>query len=280
MMCLLFAQKSHQLMSTILLLQCMIAFTSAMDQNYFIFMHISKTGGTWANKHLPTLLRATLCDTPTWGQWDVFKASSVQFAPSRTCNFLTYECKLAGFRALLGDDVLRASKLLTFIRNPMAHWLSAFEHILRLPDAVPILLEHVAAVERKNAKHFMLQNFQMIHFGINVTDSLRTLEQFFWFGLTEEFEISVALLLCQVYGRVDVDLDMQWLASVRQKSNVATPLNYTVNSNVIGRLVALNRLEIHFHNLVLPLFWSRVRLQRACLSRSGIDLSAMDVLIS
>jgi hypothetical protein len=260
----------------------MIVYTSAADHNSFIFMHISKTGGTWANVHLPTLLRARLCDTPTWGQWDVFRASSVQFAPSRTCDFLTYEAKLAGFRAVLGDDVLRASKLLTFIRDPMAHWLSAFEHLLRLPDepAVPTLLEHVDAVERKSAKHFTLRNFQMTHFGINVTDALRTLERFFWFGLTEEFEISIALLLCQVHGRVDVDLDMQWRAWVHEKSNAATPLNYTVNSNVIDRLVALNRLEIHFHNLALPLFWSRVRLQRACLSRSGIDLSAMDVVLS
>lgn len=275
----------HRQTTTVaLLLQCLTMFTIAIatDHNAFIFMHISKTGGTWAIRHLPELLHAKLCDTPTWGKWDAFAAASVQFAPNRTCDFLTFEARLPAFRSLLGDDVLRASKLLTFIRNPLAHWLSAFEHILFLAQSGrtigprPTLHEHVAAVERNNANHFMLRNFQMLHFGVSVADALRTLEQFFWFGVTEEFEISIALLLCQVHGRVDADIDAQWLAWAREKKNAAVTANYTIDAGVIARLVALNRLEIHFHNLVLPLFWRRVRLQRACLSRSGIDLTAVD----
>lgn len=268
-----------------MLLNFLTMFASATDHNAFIFMHISKTGGTWANRHLPELLQAKLCDTPTWGKWDAFKAASVQFAPNRTCDFLTFEARLPAFRSLFGDNVLRASKLLTFIRNPLAHWLSAFEHILLLAQKAPndtgvqpTLHEHVAAVERNNAKHFMLRNFQMSHFGVSVVDALRTLEQFFWFGLTEEFEISIALLLCQVHGRVDFDANAPWLAWARKKENAAVPANFSINSNLLSRLVALNELEIHFHNLVLPLFWRRVRLQRACLSRSGIDLTAMDAV--
>ena len=240
-------------------------------------MHIAKTGGETANVVLPMVLDAAKCDVPGYDNWPALVHGTKAF--TNRCHFLSYETKYQVFEDLLRNCSIspESVRFLTFLRNPHAHWLSAWEHMYRarmrkeLGDAsskIPATFEElVSQVEAGPSVYYYLRNFQMNFFGSNVSDALVRLHRFFWFGLTSEYQLSLALLR-QAFGQVRNNFERHAHAHV----NEALDFEFVMTTRLWKRLVQLNVLENRFFLIAVAEFWNRVRLHKDCIRNAGFHV--------
>jgi hypothetical protein len=243
----------------------------------YVFMHIPKTGGFSANHIFGSLLGVDVCKGNRFfrdvaGVRRVLDSSRRAGVFARDCRLLTYEARLAQLRQWLTPSHVAAYRVLSFVRNPLSHWFSAWQHMYRLKvhgraDGLDSLPQLVHQLERGVVSHYDLRNFQLSFFGDTLGSALLELRRVFWFGLTEESTLSYALLQCQVFGYVNATL----LSSATEiVYNPSMDFNYTISAGLLKRLNQLNEQELRFYSLTVAEFWRRVNTQIDCLSATQL----------
>jgi hypothetical protein len=173
---------------------------------------------------------------------------------------------------------------LASFREPLSHFFSGFEHMQHPLHPNP-LIPHSIAQLIDNLKHgvhyhYDLRNFQSNHLQLqpsrsnyqpsayNFTEAVLYMRKLDWFSITEEYALSLKLLMCQFTGTVDEAFLANTLSNSRKvrSEGKSGAWNYEISANLLADIRNLNKYDIEFYELAVTEFWERVRKHKQCLN--------------
>jgi len=167
----------------------------------FYHAHIPKTGGTslWRmvvpSKDAPDKdLNCGLpnCCSPRMRN----RTDAVKFALSnKKCSFFSYELYRRHVENIMKESP-KVYKGITFLRDPLAHSLSALQHMETYhKDDCKNVTQYLSGTGCHN---YDLHNMQTGRLGSSLKDSVATIDSLFFLGITDYYDESICLLRYQL----------------------------------------------------------------------------------
>jgi len=188
---------------------------------------------------------------------------------------------------ILGYNVSSDFAVLSSFREPISHFLSSFEHMQlkrmkdltkksNIPATLDVLIDQL---KRGVHIHFDLRNFQSRCMASNGTDALdgtpstvherfQYMRSLYWFSIMENYELSLKLLQCQVFGYVDESKLKDVLAkkyNVRSSQSNAG-MKYAISAQNLRDITDLNKDDMAFYQMAVVEFWNRIKVHSKCLN--------------
>lgn len=266
----------------------------------YMYLHIPKTGGTSLRHHIPSLLNLDHCNSKynipsccaSKGGAITNKSLSTLMAkfsyPNlwNQCNFLDYEWKRVHMEQRmsgLGYNVSTDFAVLSSFREPTSHFLSSFEHLqLKRAEApnlfLPTTLDELINVlkSKQSIPFYDLRNFQSGYMSSHLSSEepllmrINYMRSLYWFSITENYELSLKLLQCQVFGYVDERklknvLSKKYNVRTDQKNSDAA---YSFTAQNLRDIKDLTSDDILFYEMAVVEFWKRVKTYNSCLQHA------------
>jgi len=142
---------------------------------------------------------------------------------------------------------------------------------LSIPSTLEDLISHLKSGQ--SVSHFYnLRNFQSgymnshLNFEQSLLERTNYMRSLYWFSIMENYELSLKLLQCQVFGYVDESKLKDVLAkkyNVRlEQKNSGAVYNFTAHN--IKDISDLNSDDTLFYQMAVVEFWRRVQTYNYC----------------
>lgn len=251
-----------------------------------VYLDIAQTGGNWLRHQIPFILNLTSCNNLFHIQGSgSFKAHTYGHPPNienlkqpvlgQNCTFFDYEFKRPVMTSSLEGIGYPPSKymVLSSFRDPCSHFFASYEHAVTFAKVSKTLSQYIADVKAGHPQHYDLHNFQIKFMlgnetDIDFQDGVNYMKSLYWFSVTEELELSLRMLQCQVLGNVNEAQIQQALSNgeYTRLKNKGHDMRCTSGSNDIADIKSLNSIDLLFYEFVKKEFWSRVYKYADCLS--------------
>lgn len=272
----------------------------------YMYLHVPKTGGTSLRHHIPSLLNLDHCNSkyniPSCcalkGAGPIGNKSLSSINANlgtllarlsypkmwKLCNFLDYEWRRVTMEqrmSMLGYNVSADFAVLSSFREPTSHFLSSFEH-MQLKRAelsysfIPTTLDELISLLKRGQSipfFYDLRNFQSRYMSSHsnfeepLLGRINYMRSLYWFSITENYELSLKLLQCQVFGYVDERklkevLSKKYNVRTEQKNSDAA---YNFTAQNLRDIKDLTREDTLFYEMAVVEFWKRVKTYDSCL---------------
>ena len=271
---------------------------SEVRATLYMYLHVPKTGGTSLRHHIPSLLNLDHCNSKynipsccvSKGTDDLANKTlntlMARFSYPKLwkqCNFLDYEWSRVHMEkgmSMLGYNVSTDFAVLSSFREPTSHFLSSFEHMqLKRAEGplrysfIPTTLDDLISFLKsgKPTIFYDLRNFQSRYMSSHsLIGRINYMRSLYWFSINENYELSLKLLQCQVFGYVD---ERKLKGVLSKKYNVRTDQK---NSDAAYNFTAQNLRDIKdltsddslFYEMAVSEFWNRVKTYNSCLQHA------------
>jgi len=181
--------------------------------------------------------------------------------------------------SMLGYNVSTDFAVLSSFREPTSHFLSSFEHMQLTREKgpsysfIPTTLDDLISFLKsgKPTIFYDLRNFQSRYMSSHsLIGRINYMRSLYWFSINENYELSLKLLQCQVFGYVD---ERKLKDVLSKKYNVRTDQK---NSDAAYNFTAQNLRDIKdltsddslFYEMAVSEFWNRVKTYNSCLQHA------------
>jgi hypothetical protein len=173
------------------------------------------------------------------------------------------------------------ARMLTSFRDPLTHFFSGIFHNAAWNHGKIYRFHHemdMLRLQLRSRGRYYLRNFQS-KFLIDkrelmdsenmtvVTPIIRDyVKSLYWFAVAEFMDLSLALLQCQVFGKVR-PAPLKAATTMHHNKNINTRDNFQfqLNSTVIASINSYLKLDLFMYQLVVVEFWNRVAIHKVCL---------------
>lgn len=103
---------------------------------------------------------------------------------------------------------------------------------------------------------------------VTLNESVYNMRELYWFGISDDYELSLKLLQCQVYGMINQNKLKTVLShsyNVRS-SQTSSNINYKFTAQNLVDIKALNKIDIQFYEMIILEFRLRVYKYSACIN--------------
>ena len=142
---------------------------------------------------------------------------------------------------------------------------------ITLDFVIQALQDHKSHVIYNNIKlSHELKNFQANSISINSNFSFlhlaENLKKIYWFSINEEYELSLKLLQCQLYGKVNEKKLKTILSKSYNVRSTQTIQSFQISSKNLADIKNLNAIDIKFYKMVVIEFAKRINQYASCLN--------------
>ena len=260
----------------------------------FMYIHIPKTGGSSLRSHLTQILvDAKYCNKMFKLPFCCWSGRNGLFSPiteilnerlpyptlGEQCNFLDFEWNRTTMERELTNVGynLTSLQLLSSFREPLSHFLSAYQqmHTRDLGQTLP-LDQFMESLENNTDRHnYDLRNFQikfMVHTNndseqnLILTEAITYMRSLYWFSILEQYQLSLKLLMCQVYGKVNIRALKKYTSKTYNVRYIEDNFEYKISPLTLSHIKKLTKMDTVFYNYVVVEFYRRVKLHSVCLN--------------
>lgn len=202
-----------------------------------ISVHVPKTGGVAFRSILHAIYGRTLC--LRYGKPDEKEKRDLPVIPANT------RCIHGHFASDAFDNILPNKALITWIRHPVQQVVSTYRHFLRNPDPAN------RSSRMLHDKRLSLREFAALDGIRNITTGYflknRRLDDFFFLGITEHFDLSIALFLSLMGIKMDLRMPRLNADRFRRRASV-------LPEEDLRQISLLNRQDIEWYEEALRQF--------------------------
>ena len=166
--------------------------------------------------------------------------------------------------------------VLSSFRDPCSHFFASYEHATAFGKVSKTLSQYISDVKARHPQHYDLNNFQFKFMlnddkdvdGKSWQDGVKYMKSLYWFSVTEELELSIRLLQCQVLGSV-VEAQIQEALSHSEYTRLkgkGKDKRCIAESDDIANIKSLNSIDFLFYEFIKKEFWNRVYEYADCLN--------------
>ena len=174
--------------------------------------------------------------------------------------------------------------IISSFRDPLSHFISSYlqnqQTVLDMYKSkfsyyIKVIKDNTNSTERviKPYDYYNLNNFQTkfmlssYNETINLNEAIEYMKTLFWFSIQDQLELSLKLLQCQMFGKVDEESLKTMLKSKSTNKAISKKTNsFEISANDIENIKEMISIDIQFYDHVVAEFMNRVSKYSHCLN--------------